>query len=228
MGMAAVPAVGAELSPAQIVAQRFPASWGAVQSGLQTSNNATVVSTRGVAPAESTRGIGPVASARAASPALPVGIEAYFNPSPANATPAPPALAYTDPAAASAQQGTYQLASATSAPEKRESKRAAALSNNVFNDTQIASIRERLNLTPAQQRVWPQVEAALRGLVYKKPAAGEKKSAALARTLDPASPEVARLKTAALPLVLSFNGEQKQELRALANLIGLGNMVAQF
>jgi hypothetical protein len=225
---AAVPAVGAELSPAQVVEQRFPASWGAVQSGLQTHGKPAVVATRGATPAESTRGIGPVVPARTATPGLPAGVEAYFNPNPASRpTSSLPALSYADPAATPASgPGSYQLASASSASEKRtEPKRAAAHSNNVFNDSQIASIKERLNLSPAQIRLWPQVEAALRGLVYKKPAAGDKKPA---RTLDPASPEVERLKTAALPLVLSFNSEQKQELRTLAHLIGLGNMVAQF
>jgi hypothetical protein len=39
---------------------------------------------------------------------------------------------------------------------------------------------------------------------------------------------VARLKTAALPLVMSFDGEQKRELRTLAHLIGLGSLAAQF
>ena len=166
---------------------------------------------------------------------MPAAVDLYFNSNPTYAQPVvqPATLAYADPATAPAasQPSGYQLASATAAPERRaDPQRAAAArsNNNVFNDTQIASIKERLNLRPAQERMGPQVEEALRGLAYKKVATGEKKTAALTRTLDPASPEVARLKTAAIPLVLSFDSEQKRELRTLAHLIGLGNMVAQF
>ena len=142
----------------------------------------------------------------------------------------PRALAYSDPAAetttvARRPSPGYQLASATPAPERRatEPARAANPRGAVFNDAQIASIKQRLNLTPSQERMWPPVEAALRELAYKKPAAG-----AARPTLDPNSPEVARLKSAAIPLVMSFSFEQQRELRTLAHLIGLGSMVAQF
>ena len=40
--------------------------------------------------------------------------------------------------------------------------------------------------------------------------------------------KAARLKSAATPLVMSFNGEQRSELRTLAHLVGLGSLVAQF
>ena len=63
----------------------------------------------------------------------------------------------------------------------------------------------------------------MRDLAYKKPAAGAQKT-----TLDPNSAEVSRLKSAAIPLVMSFDFEQTRELRTLAHLIGLGSMVAQF
>src|SRR5437588_12462 len=104
-----------------------------------------------------------------------------------------------------------------------EPHRTANPRGAVFNDAQIASVKQRLNLTPSQERMWPPVEAALRELAYKKPAAG-----AARPTLDPNSPEVARLKSAAMPLVMSFSFEQQRELRTLAHLIGLGSMVAQF
>jgi hypothetical protein len=233
VGFALVPAFSAELSPAQIVAQRFPAGWLAGAAGSQ-SNNKPVVSTRGVTPADSTRGIAPVVATRALPTQMPAAVDLYFNPNPTFAQPAaqPATLAYAEPtpAPAASQPSNYQLASASAAPERRADpqRAAAARSNNVFNDTQIASIKERLNLRPGQERMWPQVEEALRGLVYKKLTTGEKKSAALTRTLDPASPEVARLKTVAVPLVMSFDSEQKRELRTLAHLIGLGNVVAQF
>jgi hypothetical protein len=155
-------------------------------------------------------------------------------------------MAYTDPATESkpaielkvvkteARKPStgYQLASATAVPERRaEPPRAANPRGLVFNDAQIVSIKERLNLTPSQERMWPAVEVALRDLAYKKPAAGAQKTAQGAtrtQTLDPNSAEVERLKSAAIPLVMSFDYEQKRELRTLANLIGLGSVASQF
>jgi hypothetical protein len=219
---AALPAQGAELSPAQVVAMRFPAGWGAASAAAQPSKQAAAK------PAAT-------AAARAATWQPPAN-DLFFSPYPsylprpvqggdAGATPAA-ALAYADPApepapAARAASPTFQLASANSAPERRATTPRGA----VLNDAQIASIRERLNLTPNQQRMWPAVEAALRGLVYKKLASANQKAAPV---LDPASPEVSRLKSAAVPLVMSFNSEQRNELRTLAHLVGLGSLVAQF
>jgi hypothetical protein len=170
---------------------------------------------------------------------MPAAVDLYFNPSltysqqSLQPVASPPVLAYADPAPAAApapaaSQPGYQLASATAAPAKRvEPQRAVAKLNNVFNDTQIASIKGRLKLTPSQERMWPEVEVALRALIYKKPVPGEKQTAST-RTLDPASPEVSRLKSVAVPLVLSFDSEQRRELRTLAHLVGLDNLAMQF
>src|SRR6516164_2353747 len=38
--------------------------------------------------------------------------------------------------------------------------------NALLDDSQIASIKQRLNLTPSQERMWPAVEAELRKLAY--------------------------------------------------------------
>src|SRR5262249_56632449 len=53
------------------------------------------------------------------------------------------------------------LASATAKPAKPRS-------NHVLNDSQIASIKKRLALTPEQERYWPAVEAELRKIEYSK------------------------------------------------------------
>jgi hypothetical protein len=212
---AALPAQGAELSPAQIVAMRFPASWGAAQPAKQAAAKATAARAATWQP-----------SANELFSPYPSYLPRPVQGSDAGAAPET-ALAYADPApepapAARAASPAFQLASANSAPERQ---RATAPRGAVLNDAQIASIRERLNLTPSQQRMWPPVEAALRGLVYKKLASANQKAAPV---LDPASPEVSRLKSAAVPLVMSFNSEQRNELRTLAHLVGLGSLVAQF
>jgi len=253
-GTALCPLQAAELSPAQTVAQRFPTAWNGSVSTQAASEAAKpkLAATRETTPVESTRGLTLPESTRSVTARPPSSITAalataqmhpadlYFNPNPAmqpssstssaGSTSAPSGvLAYADPAtpAPAAAKPAYQLASASSMPEKRPEphRPAASRSNFVFSDGQIASIKERLNLTPAQERMWPQVEVALRGLVFQKPAPGEKKGA---RTLDPSSPEVAKLKSVAVPLVLSFDSDQRRELRALAHVVGLDNLAMSF
>jgi hypothetical protein len=91
--------------------------------------------------------------------------------------------------------------------------------NAVLSDAQIASIKRRLNLTPDQQRYWPAVEAELRKMEYRKDA---KAGASHTATVDMSKVNV----KAGLPLVMSFNDEQKQELHSLAHLLGLEDTVA--
>ena len=93
----------------------------------------------------------------------------------------------------------------------------------MLDDAQIASIKERLHLTPDQQRMWPAVEAALRNVAYARQRAA---SSARIATIDPDSVE--GLKSAAVPLIMSFNAEQKDEVRNLAHVMGLDQLAAQF
>jgi hypothetical protein len=100
----------------------------------------------------------------------------------------------------------------------------------VLNDAQIASIKERLHLTPDQEEMWPAVEAALRNLAYTRSREARRKNdpnAQLAST-DPNSAEVQGLKSAAIPLLMSFNSEQKDEVRNIAHVMGLDQLASQF
>jgi hypothetical protein len=108
--------------------------------------------------------------------------------------------------------------------------RTTARSPNVLNDAMIASIRQRLKLTAEQQKLWPAVEAALRKIVYTRAAFNPQSRAqpATAAFIDPTSAEVRELKTAALPLIMRLNDEQKREVRMLAYVMGLEAMAAQF
>jgi hypothetical protein len=95
----------------------------------------------------------------------------------------------------------------------------------MLDDAQIASIKERLHLTPDQEQMWPAVEVALRNIAYTRA------QQARDRTMQPADidPEsVDGLKSAAVPLILSFNEEQKQEVRDLAHVMGLDQLASQF
>ncbi len=99
----------------------------------------------------------------------------------------------------------------------------------VLNDAQIASIKDRLQLTPDQERMWPSVEAALRSIAYAKARdASRRDAAAVVVSLDPDSAEVQDLKSAAIPLLMSFNDEQKNEVRSLAHVMGLDRLASEF
>jgi hypothetical protein len=99
----------------------------------------------------------------------------------------------------------------------------------VLDNAQIASIKARLHLTPDQERLWPAVEAALRNMAYQRrqqvAARGGARNAQTA-AVDPDA--VQGLKSAAVPLIMSFSAEQKQEVRGIAHVIGLDQFATQF
>jgi hypothetical protein len=98
----------------------------------------------------------------------------------------------------------------------------------VFNDAQIATIRQRLKLRPEQQYMWPAVEAALRNLSYPKGSHRGAVNINRVAAIDPSSTEVQNLNNAAVPLVMSFNEDQRRELVALAHIAGLENLIPKF
>lgn len=100
----------------------------------------------------------------------------------------------------------------------------------LLNDAQIASIKERLHLTLDQERMWPAVEAALRNVAYAKVRAAHRRDTpgTEAASLDADSAEVQGLKSAAIPLLMSFNDEQKNEVRNLAHVMGLDRLASEF
>jgi hypothetical protein len=101
----------------------------------------------------------------------------------------------------------------------------------ILNDAQIASIKERLHLTPGQEEMWPAVEAALRNMAYTRAASpprgrGVPAGATQTAAVDPNA--VQDLKSAAVPLIMSFNSEQKDEVRNLVHVMGLDQLASQF
>ena len=102
----------------------------------------------------------------------------------------------------------------------------------MLNDAQIASIKERLHLTPDQEQMWPAVEAALRNIAYTRAQQAHDSGAARRRTARKLPRSIPRrvqgLKSAAVPLIMSFNAEQKEEVRNLAHVMGLDQLASQF
>jgi|GEM_PF-654110 hypothetical protein len=101
-------------------------------------------------------------------------------------------------------------------------------SGYMFNDAQIASIKQRLNLTPDQERMWPAVEAALRNMTYTHAPAAHPRGATGTQVAAVDPNAVEGLKSAAVPLIMSFNDEQKEQVRNLAHVMGLDQLATQF
>jgi hypothetical protein len=192
------PAVPAQPAPTSVVAQRFPSHWQQALARAGSGDNDT--------PAE---------------------VLAY-------APNAQPQQAEREAPAASG----YQLASvdraaepgAAPTPMPKRVPKAAPKQQVLFNDAQLASIKARLRLTRDQEAYWPQVEAALRAISWKiaTQSKGVVSGKQQAQMIDPSSPEVARLKSAAFPLIMSMREDQKQEVRQLAHTMGLKQVASMF
>jgi hypothetical protein len=109
-------------------------------------------------------------------------------------------------------------------------------SGELFNDAQLASIKTRLKLSQYQEQYWPPVENALRaigrtvarGTPPKTTAMGYASESRLAAQIDPDSDEVQQLKSAAFPLIMSMNDDQKQQVRNIAHVMGLERVASSF
>ena len=91
----------------------------------------------------------------------------------------------------------------------------------LLSDNQIAGIKERLKLSASQEYYWPAVESALRAVARKIHATKQSDTASGTPPIDPESPEVQQLKSAAMPLLFQLREDQKEEVRRLARIIGL-------
>jgi hypothetical protein len=216
--LAEPPARTSELSPAEVVALRFHAA-----VPVQSNDFAPAPAQFVLASAVETelRGSGPI-----------------FSPHPTYAPPPPnPRLEAVRASLPSLPEQVLAYAGPEADAPLPPVKRAAPVvhpaspSNNVLNTAQIASIRDRLKLTPYQEQLWPPVESALRDIAWR-PSHDDRKAAsksdARSRTIDPDSAHVQRLNSAAVPLIMSPSSDQKEEIRTLARLMGLETLASQF
>lgn len=163
-------------------------------------------------------------AAQAAEPAPPQ--EAAAEPSPVQVAD----LSSTPPVA------TTRAAAAPILPKPRElagtpkphlaAVRHAAHPSHMFDDAQLVSIKRRLNLTPDQEQMWPAVALALRNVGVERER--EARARGAAGEMNPDSAQVQDLKSAAIPLIMSFSDEQKDEVRTLARGMGLNQLASQF
>ena len=128
-----------------------------------------------------------------------------------------------DPIAAAAAAETTESVAATPPGRPAQMARPKRRPATLFNDAQIASIKERLRLSPEQEQYWPRVEAALRYIGWRH---SRERTATRLPALEP--DDVERVKAAAVPLIMSLREDQKREVRMLAHVMGLERIAAQF
>ncbi len=96
-----------------------------------------------------------------------------------------------------------------------------------LNDTQIAGIKKRLNLTAAQQKYWPPVESAMREVTLQIEDYQKRLKRSRDDTFDTDSAAITRLKTATRALYAQLNGTQKNDIALLVRMAGLGPAFAE-
>jgi hypothetical protein len=237
------PGESSQIAPADVVALRFPADW---MNSDETTGTAETVAPA-AAPAT-------FALASAGDTRLDTGLmfsprQTYATPMQPVAAPAPQpaALAVAAPAVkpeprvearAEIKPETKPAAptrSIAAAPQHKPAARKKD-SGELFNDAQLASIKTRLKLSQYQEQYWPPVENALRaigrtvarGTPPKTTAMGYASESRLAAQIDPDSDEVQQLKSAAFPLIMSMNDDQKQQVRNIAHVMGLERVASSF
>ena len=189
-----VVAAVAEMAPSDKVGLRFPADW--AETAAEPAPAAPTVTLASADPGMMLFSPHPTYAANdAANPNM---IEAKAEPAAA----APPKVA---------------VASLIPKPKPKPKPR----SNAVLNDSQLASIKRRLNLTPEQERYWPAIEAELRKMEYTKSSGGSRTA-----SIDMSKVNVDGLKSAGFPLVMSFSDDQRRELKSLTHLLGLESVMA--
>lgn len=221
-----------DLSPAQTVALRFPED----KAG---DTGASDVAGSGPAIARAAMVLGnPQLAMLSPEPMVPQPppqgpVQTAGETAPAENTGAPTA-AVAGPATVTAVAARPNAAGRGAAPTAATAASARHRENRpgfVLNDAQIASIKQRLHLTPDQEAMWPAVEAALRNVVYARTreahGRGTRANEAQTAFTEGESVEVRGLKSAAIPLIMSFSPEQRDEVRGLAHVMGLDNLASQ-
>jgi hypothetical protein len=223
------PGEGREISPADVVAFRFPAHWKDEAATAQPATFALASvsepGSRDSAVLFNPNPMWPVAAAPAAEPAP--GSAASREPIAEHKTESKP----EPKPAPKAQARPVVVATRSLAPVHHPNPPRD--SGMPFNDAQLTSIKARLNLTDYQEQYWPPVAAALRAIGERvahepvRPASAYAGEGALAG-IDPDGPEVQQLKSAAFPLIMSMNYEQKDQVRTLARMMGLEQVASSF
>jgi hypothetical protein len=209
-------------SAADALALRFPQEWGDAKPAT------TLAAAKSLSAGPDLLGPAPMLSAaQAQSIAQQRGNDSPTAPA---EPPATQTASLDDAAVANAMEAHPRPAPRAPVRQSAPSRRtAAARPGYILDDAQIASIKQRLHLTPDQEQMWPAVEVALRNMSYKR--AQQASAHGAGRTVQAAAvdPEAVQgLKSAAVPLIMSFSDEQKEQVRNLVHVLGLDQLASQF
>lgn len=112
-------------------------------------------------------------------------------------------------------------------PKPKAVAKIEKMGRALLNDFQIAGIKQRLSLTSAQERYWPAVEKALRGLSERVVDYQKRLNRSRDDSTDTEAAEIKQLKSAARPFLAQLRDDQKSEVIMLANMSGLGPIVTE-
>ena len=101
------------------------------------------------------------------------------------------------------------------------------IGRSLLSDYQISGIKQRLLLTSAQERYWPAVEKALRGLSERVVEFRKNAKKSSDGKFDSEAAQVEQLKTAAIPLMTQLRDDQKSTVLMIANMAGLGSVMTE-
>lgn len=133
------------------------------------------------------------------------------------------------PTSPAPEVANFESARAELTPEPPRAKPApkpVKPSRAFLNDTQIAAIKQRLNLDDRQQKYWPPVDKALRGLT-EQIMDYQKRLKKRDDSFDTESVAIKDLKASSKTLLTHLRDEQKAEVLMLARMAGLGSVITE-
>ncbi len=225
-------------SAAQTIALRFPQGSGEVQASGEfpvaqaaayqptAATSATIIMQRARLALFDPKPMLPASAAPAPAQAAAIPASEPPHEEVADLSAAPPAQGAPEIAAPILPKPNELTSAAKSHPAPAPVRREARRPGYLLTDAQIADIKRRLHLTPDQEQMWPAVAAALRNIGAQSER--EARWRGTPSAIDPDSPQVQDLKSAAIPLLMSFSDEQKDEVRNLANRMGLNQLASEF
>jgi len=162
---------------------------------------------------------------------VPIGSDLMFSPYPAYGLTSEAMFGYVQADLSERPRELDGRATSTPPPNSQrqgsapQSIRVARDTSSFFNEAQLASIKARLKLTPAQQPNWPPLESALRAIQWHR-SADKSGHNTQAKSLDLDSEEVQKLRVVASPLIMTLRADQKDEVRTLLHLMGLDQIAS--
>lgn len=207
------PAVSEQAAPEQAVAFRGPVEQaGTAQPAAEQAETQPEPAQQAAEPPMGAEGASPATSS--AKPNTDTKGDRLMAP-----TPPPADASQIGPPSLSLESARQYLAAPLAGVKFRPVMRSRLLPL-LLDDKQIASIKQRLKLSAAQEKYWPPVESALRDLVLYM---HNQRTQPISKVLDPSNDQVKRMMTVGMPFLAQLREDQKSQIQSLARMAGLGS-----